>query len=62
MTETLLTVDDVATFLAVPVATVYAWNTRGTGPHRMRVGKHVRYRRIDVDAWLDRQAAEVTCR
>lgn len=62
MAETLLTVDDVATFLAVPSATVYAWNTRGAGPRRMRLGKYVRSRRVDVDAWLDLRAAEVTWR
>lgn len=56
MSEALLTIDDVATFLAVPVASVYTWNTRGTGPRRIRVGRHVRYRRADVESWLDKQA------
>jgi hypothetical protein len=26
---------------------------------RYRLGKHVRYRRADVDGWVDRQAAPV---
>lgn len=55
--EGLLTVEDVATFCAVPTKTVYEWNSNGTGPRRLRVGKHVRYRRADVDAWLDSQYA-----
>ena len=46
---------DVAEYLGVPVATVYAWNTRGLGPKRHRVGKHVRYRRADVDTSLNDQ-------
>ena len=42
-----------AKYLGVPLATVYRMNSNGTGPRRIRVGKHVRYRRADVDAWLD---------
>jgi excisionase family DNA binding protein len=55
--ENLMTVQDVAAYLGVPVATVFAWNSRGTGPRRSRVGKYVRYRRADVEAWLDQRAA-----
>jgi excisionase family DNA binding protein len=51
--DNLMTVEAVAEYLGVPVATVYAWNSRDTGPARSRVGRHVRYRRADVDAWLD---------
>jgi excisionase family DNA binding protein len=54
----LLTVEQLAEFLGVPVATVYRWNYLGTGPQRMAVGRHVRYRLSDVDAWLrDQQVA-----
>lgn len=54
----LLTPRDVATYLKVPVKTVYRWNTTGTGPHYTRVGKHVRYRLADVDEWLDARAVQ----
>jgi hypothetical protein len=37
----------------VPPRTVYNWRTRGLGPRGIRVGRHVRYRLADVDAWLD---------
>lgn len=57
MIDSLMTVDSVATYLRVPVATVYAWNSRGLGPKRYRLGKHVRYRRADVDTWVDAQVA-----
>ncbi len=59
MIDNLMTVQDVAAYLGVPAATVYQWNSRGQGPKRYRLGKHVRYRRADVDAWVDRQAAPV---
>jgi excisionase family DNA binding protein len=55
MGEPMLTPQELAAFLAVPVATVYRWNSEGTGPRRVRVGKHVRFRRADVDAWIEQQ-------
>jgi predicted DNA-binding transcriptional regulator AlpA len=30
---------------------VYRWNSDGTGPRRLKIGKHVRYRLVDVEAW-----------
>jgi excisionase family DNA binding protein len=52
----LLSPATLAAYLDVPVKTIYVWRTNGTGPRGIRVGKHVRYRQADVDAWLDRQA------
>lgn len=52
----LLSVDDLSGVLGVPVNTLYQWRTKGTGPRGIRVGKYVRYRPADVDAWIDRQA------
>lgn len=48
----------VAEYLGVPVKTLYAWSSRGAGPRVIRVGKHLRYRRSDVDAWLEQQSSE----
>jgi excisionase family DNA binding protein len=42
---------DLAARLGVSVFTIYQWNSAGTGPRRMRVGRHVRYRLADVEAW-----------
>ncbi len=55
-TEPLLGIDDLARFLAVPPKTVYKWRHDGTGPRGIRVGRHVRYRRADVEVWLDERA------
>lgn len=57
MIDNLMTVETVSEYLGVPVATVYAWNSRGLGPKRYRLGKHVRYRRPDVEAWLEEQVS-----
>ena len=42
--------------IGVPAATVYGWNHKGTGPRFYRVGRHVRYRRADIEAWLEQHA------
>ena len=55
--EQLHTPEGLAALLGVPKATVYQWNSKGTGPARTKVGRHVRYRQVDVDAWLDEQRA-----
>lgn len=54
--EKLLTVEDLADYLAVPVATIYAWRYHRQGPLGFRVGKHVRYRWVDVEEWIENRA------
>ncbi|MFI6782324.1 helix-turn-helix domain-containing protein [Micromonospora sp. NPDC050276] len=51
------TVEDVSTYLGVPVATLYQWRYRRIGPRASRVGRHLRYDPADVRDWLDRKAA-----
>lgn len=53
--EPLMSPAELADLLGLPIAAVYNFNYRGTAPRRMRVGRHVRYRRADVEAWLERQ-------
>ena len=51
--DPLLTADQVARWLGKPKATLYAWRTRGQGPRGIKVGGDLRYRRRDVEAYLD---------
>lgn len=51
----LLTPHTLAERYGLPVATVYRWRTSGTGPRGFRVGKFVRYRLEDVEAWEQEQ-------
>ena len=53
MMPKLWTVQDVAEYLGVPVATLYTWRTHGRGPTARKVGKYLRYKPEDVEAWLD---------
>jgi len=48
--------EGLARYLGVPAATVKAWRHKGTGPRGLRVGRYVRYRRADVEHWLESQA------
>lgn len=51
--ERLLSVAEVASYFGVAVKTLYQWRHKGVGPRSMRVGRHLRYRRSELDRWLD---------
>ncbi|WP_047233404.1 helix-turn-helix domain-containing protein [Cellulosimicrobium funkei] len=53
--EPLLTAEDLATYLGIPVSTVRDWRCDGKGPCGVWVGKHLRYLVSDVHAWLTEQ-------
>jgi len=57
-TETLMSPQELADLLGLPLAAIYNFNYRGTGPRRISVGRHVRYRRLDVEAWLEGRYAD----
>lgn len=54
--DRLMSLSEVSDLLGVPVATLYGWRHRGEGPSGYRIGRHVRYRRATVEAWLETQA------
>jgi predicted DNA-binding transcriptional regulator AlpA len=47
------TIEEVAEFFQVPIQTVYRWNTRGTGPRPVHVGRFVRYAWDEIDRWVE---------
>lgn len=53
--EKLLGPEEVADLLGVPIQTLYNWRSRGIGPRAVRVGRHLRYRPGDLDAWVESQ-------
>jgi len=53
-------VDDLATELGVPLRTIYAWRSKGKGPRAATFGKHLRFRRADVEDWIESQMDERT--
>lgn len=44
---------DTAAYIGRSVRTLEQWRYRGEGPPYIKVGKAPRYRRSDVDRWLD---------
>lgn len=50
--ETLITPEQLAGALQVPVSTLYKWRASGTGPQSIKVGKYIRYRPAVVEAYL----------
>lgn len=55
----LATSDQIAAYLGVPKQTVYSWSSRGGGPRMSKVGRHLRARWEDLDAYLDENAVGV---
>jgi predicted DNA-binding transcriptional regulator AlpA len=53
-----LTIAQLADREGVPVRTIYYWNATGTGPRRMKIGRTVRYRVADVEAWEQSRTVE----
>jgi predicted DNA-binding transcriptional regulator AlpA len=52
MDAPLMSTADLADYIQKPIATIYAWRVRGEGPSAIRVGRDLRYRRSDVEQWL----------
>ena len=53
--DPLLSIEDLAEYLGVPVTTIYDWRVDGKGPCGIRVGRHVKFTVSDVLAWIDGQ-------
>ena len=52
----LLTVQELADLLQVPLKTIYTWRYKRIGPPAVPMGKYLRFRAEDVAAWLDSHA------
>jgi hypothetical protein len=53
MTTELLNTESAAGFLDVKPATLISWRHRRIGPPFLRLGRLIRYRPVDLIAWLD---------
>ena len=51
--EQLLTVDEVAALLQVPKSTLYYWRYQRQGPPAVRIGRALRYRTTDINAFVE---------
>lgn len=56
MGESLMSATEVAEFLGISINTLYQLRYRGDSlPRGYRVGGRIKYRRADVEAWLEEQ-------
>lgn len=51
--DPLVTITELAEYLGVPVKTIYEWRQAGRGPVGVRIGRHLKFRLSDVQAWVD---------
>jgi excisionase family DNA binding protein len=57
--DQLLTPTELAGYLGVPVATLYAWRHHRQGPPSFKAGRHLRYRLRDVEQWISSRIENV---
>ena len=60
VTAAVLPSDEAATYLGITRSTLEKKRVFGTGPVYLRLGRTVRYRQRDLDAWLDGKAVRST--
>jgi excisionase family DNA binding protein len=52
--DAVLSMSELATRLRVSVQTIYDLRSQGRGPRGFRVGRELRFRTSEIDAWLAR--------
>ena len=57
--DEMLSIEEAAEFLRVPVATLRYWRHLGIGPRSFRVGRHVRYWHTEVQSAGSRNRAVI---
>lgn len=55
----ILTSKETAKLLGYRVRTLKKWRSTGRGPAYVRIGSRVRYRREEINRWLDQQTVRV---
>lgn len=51
-----MTLSDLSQYLAIPENTLRRWRSAGTGPPARKFGRHLRYGREEVAAWIEDQS------
>lgn len=60
--QTFLDSDQAAEYLGLKRTTLEAWRCRGGGPRFAKLGRAVRYRKSDLDDWIESRLRENTVR
>jgi excisionase family DNA binding protein len=51
---------EAARYLGVSAAVMRLWRAEGSAPRHFRAGKLIRYRRADLDSWIEARLSEPT--
>jgi excisionase family DNA binding protein len=51
--KTFLDTIEAAQYLGLQKTTLEAWRSRGEGPRFVKLGRAVRYRQSDLEAWIE---------
>lgn len=57
--EKLLNTKQLAEYFGVSESTIVQYRLNGIGPKYIKIGHLVRYRKIDADAWIEKQAVVI---
>ena len=57
--QRLITTQQLAQYLGVPVATIHRWRYVGTGPPAIKVGRHLRFDPDDLADWIAARRATI---
>lgn len=55
MPDRLVLIDEMAKRVGVSVDTARYWHATGYGPKGARIGRRLKYRESDIDAWINEQ-------
>lgn len=58
--KVILTVSEAAQYLGLAQSTLNKWRCFGDGPRFLKLGKAIRYRKSDLDKFLDEHRVEST--
>ena len=58
----ILTTDEAAALLNVPLATLYQCMSRGGSPPYYKIGRYARFKRSEVMAWFESHVEELSRR
>lgn len=53
-----LSPEQFADLIGVPLRTVYHWMAEGSAPPSVKLGRHRRFRRGDIEAWIDERQSD----
>jgi len=59
MTDSLMTVEEVAKYLKVEQSTIYTWAKEGKIPG-IKIGRFWRFKEEDIDKWLEQRKNEIS--